>query len=320
MHETTELQLRLSAITWKAPGINTYEFRLPSGGELPAFAAGAHIDLYLPNGIVRSYSLANAQSERDRYVVGVQKDRSSRGGSRCLHEDVHVGDIIKVVGPRNNFPLDEGAENTLLIAGGIGVTPILCMARRLAEQGKRWQMYYSARTRAEAAFLTELAELAALPGGTLHLNFDQEPGGRMLDLAAIVAAAAGSHVYCCGPLPMLAAFELACEKIPASHVHLEYFTAKEAPVTSGGFTVVLAKSGKELFVAEGKTILDAVLDAGIDMSYSCMEGVCGSCEVAVLEGTPDHRDLVLTKSEQEASKTMMICCSGSKSQRLVLDI
>jgi len=322
MQTSNELELRIRAVTWEAPNIHSYELRLPSGGELPPFTAGAHIDLHLPNGMVRSYSLSNSQDERDRYVVGVQKDVKSRGGSRCIHESLHAGVIIKVSGPRNNFELDESAEVSVLFAGGIGVTPILSMARRLASLGKTWVVYFSARTRADAAFVDELTALAkASAHGTLHLNFDQEPGGRMLDLAALVAAApANAHFYCCGPLPMLAAYEAATASRPPAQVHLEYFSAKEAPITTGGFTVVAAKSGKEVIVPEGKNILDALLGAGIDVQYSCMEGVCGSCEVSVLEGQPIHRDLVLTKAEQEASRTIMVCVSGCKSQRLVLDI
>ena len=208
----------------------------------------------------------------------------------------------------------------MLIAGGIGITPIFSMAGRLAALGRSWALYYCARTRAAAAFLKPIAALAS-DRGKVHLHFDDEQGGRLPDLAWIVGAAdAGTHFHCCGPLPMLAAFEAATAALPADRVHVEYFTAKDAPAKSGGFTVVLAKSGMELVVPEGKTILDTVLDAGIAASYSCMEGVCGTCETRVLKGIPEHRDLVLTRAEQAANRTMMICCSGCKGDRLVLEL
>ncbi len=155
----------------------------------------------------------------------------------------------------------------------------------------------------------------------MRFNFDEDPGGALLDIAQTVRAAQpGAHLYCCGPLPMLAAFEAATAELPREQVHVEYFSAKEPPAVQGGFKVVLAKTGREFVVPPGKTILDTLLDAGLDVAYSCMEGVCGTCETKVIEGTPDHRDLILTGEEQAAGKVMMICCSGSKSERLVLDL
>ena len=315
-----ELEVFVRSVTWEAPDIHSWELAPRAGGELPAFTAGAHIDLHLPNGLLRSYSLVNPQSERHRYVIAAQKDRTSRGGSRCLHEQVRTGDTLRISAPRNNFPLDEGARHSVLIAGGIGITPIFNMAGRLAALGRSWELYYCARTRASAAFLEPVAALES-KHGKVHLNFDEEPGGKMLDLAAAVAAAdADAHLYCCGPLPMLAAFEAATAMRAPAQVHVEYFTARDAPAKGGGFTVVLAKSGIELVIAEGKTILETVLDAGIDAAYSCMEGVCGTCETRVLEGIPEHRDLVLSKEEQASNRTMMICCSGCKGDRLVLEL
>jgi vanillate O-demethylase ferredoxin subunit len=223
--------------------------------------------------------------------------------------------------PRNNFPLAEDAPDSLLIAGGIGITPMLSMVTRLVSLGRAWTLHYCARTRADAAFLDKLDALGGMPHGQVRLNFDHDPGGRMLDLAALVAAApVGAHLYCCGPAPMLAAFEAATAGRLPQQVHVEHFTATEAPATAGGFTVVLAKSGREVFVAAGETILDAVLAAGIEAPHSCMEGVCGSCEASVIDGLPDHRDLVLSNAEKAANRSMMICCSGSKGARLTLDL
>lgn len=318
--QSEQIEVRVKSVTWEAPSIMSWDLRPAAGGVLPPFEAGAHIDLHLGNGMIRSYSLVNPQGERHRYVIAVQKDRASRGGSRYVHERVHAGERLFITPPRNNFPLAEGAPHSLLIAGGIGITPILCMVQRLSALGCSWHLYYCSRTRADTAFLEQIATLAS-EKGKVTLNFDHEPGGKMLDIPALLAAMPrDTHLYCCGPLPMLQAFEAAAKDWPAPQVHLEYFTAKEAPATAGGFTVVLSRAGKEVFVPEGKTILDALLEAGVDVPYSCTEGVCGTCETRVLDGVPDHRDLVLTNAEREASKTMMICCSGSKSARLVLDL
>ena len=310
------LRLLIESVTWEAPNILSYELRPLEGGELPAFTAGAHIDLTLPNGLVRSYSLVNPQAERHRYVIAVQKDRSSRGGSKWLHENLRAGDTITVNGPRNNFALNESAEKSIFIAGGIGITPILSMIARLTSIGRDWGLVYCSRMRSGTPFLESLEKQSRV-----RFNFDEEPGGKMLDIAAVVKAApANGQLYCCGPLPMLEAFEQATKDLARDRVHLEYFAAKESPAVEGGFNVVLAKSGREFTVPPGKTILDTLRDNGLDIPYSCTEGICGTCETKVLEGVPDHRDLILTESERASNKTMLICCSGSKSGKLVLDL
>jgi vanillate O-demethylase ferredoxin subunit len=311
------LRVRVKAATWEAPHVTSFELRPLDGGELPAFTAGAHIDLRLGNGLARSYSLTNSQDERHRYVIGVQKDRASRGGSKWVHENLRVGDIVSIDGPRNNFALDEAAGQSILIAGGIGITPILCMARRLSALRHDWRLVYCARRRADAAFLDDLAAF----GSRVSFNFDEEPGGRLLDIAGVVRAApADAHLYCCGPAPMLAAFEAATAELPRERVHVEYFGAKEAPAAAGALKVLLARSGREFVVPQGKSILETLLDAGLDVAHSCTQGVCGACETKVLEGVPDHHDLVLTEAEQASGNTMMICCSRAKSERLVLDL
>jgi tetrachlorobenzoquinone reductase len=310
------MKLRVRSVTWEAPNILSYELRALEGGELPPFTAGAHIDLTLPSGLVRSYSLVNAQAERHRYVIAVQKDRASRGGSKWVHEGLRAGDVVNVAGPRNNFALDESAQHSIFLAGGIGITPILGMIDRLQTLGRSWQLVYCARKRAGTAFVDALERMPQV-----RFNFDEEPGGRMLDVAALVKEApSGAHLYCCGPLPMLEAFEQATNALPRERVHVEYFTAKEPPAREGGFKVVLARSARELTVPPGKTILDTLSEAGINVAHSCTEGVCGTCETRVLEGIPDHRDLILTEGERASNKTMMICCSGAKSERLVLDL
>jgi ferredoxin-NADP reductase len=310
------IDMRLTAIRYEAYETHSFAFTPLDGRTLPPVEPGAHIDIHLPNGMMRQYSLVTAEGERKSYVVGIKKDRASRGGSKYIHEHLHVGEVLKIGGPRNNFPLDEAAAHSVLIAGGIGITPIWCMAQRLIAKGAPWTMYYSCRERSEAAFL---GDLQGRPEA--HLHFDAESGGKFLDLKEIVAKSPeGSHFYCCGPTPMLKAYEEATANVPESHMHVEYFTAAEEAATEGGYSVVLQRSGKEFAIPAGKTILQVLREAGMDVTYSCEEGVCGACETAVISGTPDHRDNILTDREREESKTMMICCSGSKSAKLVLDM
>lgn len=316
------IEVEVKSITREARDINSYDLRpRRAGQELAPFTAGAHIDLHLPNGLVRSYSLSNPQTEHNRYVVTVAKDPATRGGSRFMHESIRVGDSLSISPPRNNFPLNETAPHSLFIAGGIGITPMWCMVQRMQQLGRSWELIYCTRTRAQTAFLDTLRELKQKVKMNLHFNFDGEPGGQMLDIGAVVVkAAADTHIYCCGPLPMLAAFEKATASRPPEQIHVEYFSAKEAPASKGGFAVVLQRCGKEVFIEDGKTILDTVLDMGIDTPYSCMEGTCGECVTRVISGLPDHRDVFLTKEEHASNQKMTICCSGSKSDKLVLDL
>lgn len=318
---TQKMQAIVAARRGETEAIAVFELRARDGGELPPFTAGAHIDLYLPNGLVRSYSLLNDQNERDRYVIGVARDAASRGGSAWVHDHLQPGAELTIDHPRNNFALDETATQSIFVAGGIGITPILSMTRRLEQLGRAWTLHYCTRTRAHAAFLGELSAPGAFRHGQVHLRFDQEPGQSLLDLGALaVGAAPGTHLYCCGPTPMLAAFEQAVATRPDCVGHVEYFANTQEAAVGGGYEVVLAKAGATVAVPAGKSILQALLDAGIDAPYSCSEGVCGTCETAVLEGEPDHRDLVLSKSEQASGKVMMICVSGCKGKRLVLDL
>jgi vanillate O-demethylase ferredoxin subunit len=313
--------MRVEAIRFEAEGVLSFELCALQGTLAPA-EAGAHVDLHLPGGHVRSYSLCNAPGETHRYVVGVARDPASRGGSAYLHEYVRPGQVIEVSGPRNNFAPDLGAPHSVLIAGGIGVTPLFAMVQGLVAAGRSWEMHYATRTRRVAAFVPALERLGV--HGKLRLHFDDENAGRPLDLQSILAAApAGSHLYCCGPGAMIDAFQAAAAALPAEQVHVEYF---KAPAHSsddsvpGRFEVMLARSGRLLHVDEDRTILDTLLDAGVDVPFSCMEGICGSCEVAVIDGEPDHRDMVLSQADQTAGKTIMVCCSRAKSQRLVLDV
>lgn len=318
---TATLDVRVTAKAEVAKGIAFLELQAADRSALPAFEAGAHVDLHLANGMVRSYSLVNLPEEGGRYLIAVNRDRASRGGSAFIHDRVRQGDLLKISHPRNNFPLAEEASHSVFIAGGIGITPIWCMIQRLRALGRSWELHYSARSRESAAFLGELEGLLRREAARIFLNFDDESGGELLDLGALVSASAsGAHLYCCGPVPMLESFQRASVKRPAPEVHVEYFHAKAPPAVNGDFTIVLARSGASLLVQSGGTILDTLLANGYDVPHSCRDGICGTCETTVLEGMPDHRDLVLSEKSREANRTMMICCSGSKTARLVLDL
>lgn len=320
--EPETLQVRVRTTTYEAQNILGFELvPLESARALPAFTAGAHIELHLPKGLRRSYSLLNDPKETHRYCIGVNLDAESRGGSRFMHEQLRTGTALTVSTPRNLFEMDESAPFNVFIAGGIGITPMLSMIARSQALGTPWRLHYAARTRQHAGFLDLLARSHGQPGAEVQLNFDHEPGGQLLDLNAVMAALpAGAHVYACGPAPLLAAYEKATAHLPPERVHREYFVAKDAAATDGSYTVTLARSQRTLQIKPGQTLLDGLMAIGMEPTFSCQQGICGTCEVKVLEGTPDHRDMVLTEAEKAANDRMMVCCSGAKSTRLVLDL
>lgn len=318
---STNLQAFVHTLRHEAEDILGIELRPAEGVEFPAFAAGAHIDLHLPGGLVRSYSLLNAPGETGRYVVAVLKDRASRGGSRCVHEQLRVGMRLPISAPRNHFPLHEAAAHSVLVAGGIGVTPILCMGRRLRELGRSFEILYFARSRSSAAFVDDIGAL----GAPVHWHFDTDQGGPP-DLKALLAARpaqADTHYYACGPSVMLDSFVEGCAALGYGNAHIERFSAVAvAPSAEArpSYTVTLQRSGRQITSAPGKSLLRTLLDAGIEVEHSCEEGICGACETRVIEGLPDHRDAVLSAAEHAGNRVMMLCVSGCKSERLVLDL
>jgi ferredoxin-NADP reductase len=315
------IEAKLTAIEDVARDTKLYTFRRADGAPLPPYKPGAHIDLHLPNGLIRQFSLVvpSAAANPDSYTVGVKRDENSRGGSRYIIDEMKVGDQIKISAPRNNFPLVEDAEHVTLFAGGIGITPIWCMAQQLNALGRPWKLYYASRSRADMAFVETLEKF----DGTLrHLHFDDEAGG-VLDMAAAIAETPqNAHIYCCGPNPMLKAFEEATKARPRNLIHVEYFTAKEEASADqlGGFWVELARSGEEYFIPPGKKVLEVLFDAGVDVDYSCELGICGACETKIISGEPIHHDAVLSEEEQATNEKVMICCCGCKTERLVLDM
>jgi ferredoxin-NADP reductase len=314
-----KLQVRLRQIRLEAETIVSFEFAGIDGAALPAFTAGAHIDLYLPGEKIRSYSLLNDPSEVHRYVIAVQKEQEGRGGSAWMHNSPRVGDSLTISAPVNDFPLSEAASASVFLVGGIGITPVLSMLSRLNRLGRPWALHYGSRSEDHAAFAARLRGVER-QNGKVDFYFGEGGGGRM-DVARIVKeAAADAHLYCCGPRRMIDDFLAACADRPPSHVHYERFAAGQQIATDGGFNVVLKRSLRSITVPAGKTILDALLDSGVSVPYACTAGVCGTCRTSVLEGEPEHRDDYLTDEEKLENRDIMICCSGSKSKTLVLDL
>lgn len=310
------MRARLRTIRWEAEGINSYIIEPLPGETLPAFEPGAHIDVQLSPGLARSYSLVNDPAVHNHYEIAVHHAIDGRGGSRHIHEQWRAGQILEISAPKNNFPMVEDASHTVMIAGGIGITPMIPMIARLDALGRSWELHYVAASPERAAYVERVEAL-----GNVTVAYDGIEGGQRLDLKAIIDAAPGdAHLYCCGPSGMLDAFVGLCADRPKGHAHIEYFSADTELATDGGYTIELAKSGKSIRVEEGETMLDALLAAGVDIGFACAEGVCGTCRVEVLDGVPDHRDQFLTDEEKEANAAIMVCCSGSRTASLTLNL
>jgi vanillate O-demethylase ferredoxin subunit len=304
----------------ETPEICGLELVAADGGPLPSFAAGAHVDVHLPGGVVRQYSLSNDPAETHRYRIAVLRESDSRGGSRAVHDAVDTGHALTLGGPRNAFALEPGAHRRLLVAGGIGITPLLSMAEQLLREGADFELHYAARSVDRMAF----RELLGDPrwGSRVHLH--DGDSGRRLDLAQLLGTpAADLHLYVCGPSGLLQA---TLEAARASgwqdtNLHWELFgaaTAGDAPDTP--FEIELASSGRVLPVPSGKTAAQVLVEAGTGLLTSCEQGVCGTCLTRVLAGTPDHRDSYLTSDERAANDQFLPCCSRASSGRLVIDL
>jgi ferredoxin-NADP reductase len=308
------ISTRVVAIRFLTETINIYTLQRLGSGLLPAWQPGAHIDIHLPGGMVRQYSLVEYDLEPGQYQIAVKREVKGRGGSREAHR-LQAGQIVEISPPRNNFALTLGLAPSILFAGGIGITPILSMAHRLRREGRPWTLHYCCRSRDDMPFRAVLEAFSEV-----HLHYDDENPGRFLDLSKIVAAAPRTaELYCCGPGAMMKAFEAATVNWPPDQVHVEYFANTLPPRNGNGFVVKLARSGHEFLIPEGKTILAVLLENGIPAPHSCEEGICGACEMRVISGEPEHHDMVLTDAEKSGNKSLMICCAGSKSDRLVLD-
>lgn len=316
------LSVRVSAVTDEAQGIRSFELVDVAGSALPAFSAGAHIDVIPPGGPTRSYSLCNNPSERHRYLIAVQREADSRGGSASMHERVRAGDLLAISAPKNHFPLARDASSSLLLAAGIGVTPILSMAERLHASGSDFQMHYCTRSIQRTAFHRRIT--TAPYAEKVHFHFGDGEAVQRFDVAThLPEPQSGVHLYVCGPGGFIESVLTTAQALgwKESHLHREYFGAHvELCGAEEGFEVVAARTGKVVVVPPGKTVLQALAEAGVDVPFSCEQGVCGTCETRVLDGMPEHRDLYLTPHEQAANDRFMPCCSRSLSPRLVLDL
>ena len=316
------INVRVERKTQEALDICSFELVDTSGKPLPAFSAGSHIDVSLPDGVTRQYSLCNDPQESHRYLIGVLKDPATRGGSKAMHELVNVGDTLTISAPRNHFPLAHEAAYSLLLAGGIGVTPILCMAERLAIAGSSFEMHYATRSRERTAFYNRISRSGF--AAKVQFHFDDGDEAQKLKLPALLATPqAGTHLYVCGPKGFMDAV-LATARAsgwPQAQIHFEYFGA-EVPgkADDGSFEVRLASSGKIVLIPKDQTVTEALAQAGVEILTSCEQGVCGTCITRVLEGEPDHRDLYFTPEEQAKNDQFTPCCSRSKSPLLVLDL
>lgn len=315
------IEVIIRAMRLEAEGILGLELVAADGAPLPPFEAGAHIDLHLPNGLIRQYSLCNDPRERHRYRIAVLRDAASRGGSQAVHELLRIGQRLNISAPRNLFALDEQAPRSLLLAGGIGITPLLSMAWRLHALGADFALHQCVRSAKLAAFAERLA--SAPFAARTHLHRDDGDAGQKLDLPALLAAEpAGSQLYVCGPNGFM---EYVLDTARAhgwaeERLHREYFAAPEAESGGGAFTLRIASSGLELLVPEDRTALEVLEDAGFDIPVSCGQGICGTCLTRVVDGQPEHRDLFLSDEEKARNDQFTPCCSRARSACLVLDL
>lgn len=317
------LLTRIAALRQETEEIRSYRLVAADGGPLPAGSPGAHIDVHLDGGLVRQYSLCNGPAEEGVFEIAVKREPDSRGGSAAVHDRFRVGGLVSVGAPRNNFPLHETADSHLLLAGGIGVTPLLGMARHLAAAGRRFHLHYFVRSPRDAAF-RDLLDAPPLQGSvSLHCGLD--PDGTAATLRELLRdRPGGAHLYVCGPVPFMdCATGLAAATWPQDSIHQEWFTAAPGQADEASdrpFRVRLAQSGVEFEVAPGQSILQAFDEHGIFAARSCEQGYCGTCETAVLEGEPDHRDTYLSEAERASGRVMMPCVSRSRGPLLVLDL
>ena len=317
--EPQRLTLQVRAIRLLAEGIHAFELCDPHGGQLPSVTAGAHIDVYLAGGLVRSYSLAGDPLDRSHWTLGVLRETLSRGGSKAMHESVRVGELLTVSPPRNAFPLVAGATHTVLLGSGIGITPIKAMAHTLTAQGASFELHYCARSPRKAAFAEALRAL--VPPGKLHFHFDDGVPSQGLNIAGLLGQQpGGAHLYFCGPGGFMKACAAASAHWAPNSVHCEYFKAPNPPpdiAADASFDVRLLRKGITVSVPPEQSIVRAIELAGHRVPTSCLAGLCGTCKVNYTEGEVEHNDYILT--DEEKSRCLTLCVSRSRSPLLVLD-
>ncbi len=318
---SSSLTVRVARKQAETADICSFELVDVEGRELPAFSAGSHIDVYLPNGVTRQYSLCNNPAERTRYRIAVLREPATRGGSAAMHDMVQQGGLLQISIPRNLFPLNENARRHILLAGGIGVTPLLCMAQRLSAIESEFDLHYCTRSADRAAFRSELAQ--AIYAKRVHFHADDGQAEQRLDMAAVCTPEEGTHLYVCGPGGFMGAvLDAARERgWPEDRLHYEFF-AGQATTSDGDspFVVKIASTGQLVDVPADVSVVQALAGAGIDLPVACEQGICGTCLTRVLAGQPDHRDLFLSSDEQDNEGQFTPCCSRSKTPMLVLDL
>ncbi|WP_077034726.1 PDR/VanB family oxidoreductase [Pelomonas sp. KK5] len=316
------IEVHVARKTPEALDIASFELVRPDGAALPPFSAGSHIDVQLPNGLTRQYSLCNEPGEVHRYLIGVLRDPASRGGSRAMHEEVREGQVLRISAPKNHFPLAHAARHSLLLAGGIGITPILCMAERLAASGASFALHYCSRSPERTAFRARIAA-SGFARRAMHHYDDGGEAAQRLPLDALLQAHRqdDTHLYVCGPKGFMD-WVLGSARAagwPEGRLHYEFFGAA-VPTAGGAFEVMLASSGRVIPVRPEQSVVQALAACGIELPTSCEQGVCGTCLTRVIDGEVDHRDMYLTPAEQAAHDQFTPCCSRAKSARLVLDL
>lgn len=314
------ITVRIASKLKLAEDIQSFDLVAADGGELPAYTAGSHIDVEIRPGLIRQYSICLPPNQISAYRIAVLRDPTSRGGSVAMHDELLDGQTVRISPPRNLFELDPSAERTILLAGGIGVTPILSMAGQLCRDGRAFSMHYCARTQDRAAFYSDITSGELAPFS--HLYFDEGPQASRLDLERVLAEPdEGAHVYVCGPAGFIDWVFNMAEKCgwQRANLHREYFGAEASAsvADSEAFDVKIASTGNVYTIPGGQNVTEVLARQGIDIPVSCQQGVCGTCITRVLEGVPDHRDLVLMGDEMDEFTP---CCSRSKTPMLVLDL
>lgn len=315
------IEVEVTDITDETAHIRCFELRAADGSPLPAFTAGAHIDVQITDTLIRQYSLSNAPSERHRYVIGVLRESASRGGSQAMHEHVRPGSRLKISEPRNLFPLADEASHSLLIAGGIGITPLLSMAGALWGESAPFDLHYYARSRDLAGFVERLAQ--APYAAQVHVHFDAEPDTHLAVSELVNAPREGTHLYVCGPDGFMNhVLETARHSGWAeARLHREYFTPQAQDLADDGwFKIRIQSTGQEFDVEPDQTVAQAMEANGVFIPLSCEQGICGTCLTGIVEGLADHRDQYLTEEEQAAHTQFTPCCSRARTPLLVLDL
>ncbi|GHE80734.1 ferredoxin [Amycolatopsis deserti] len=311
------MTLRVRTRSEASASVAAFELEHPEGADLPPWEPGAHIDVHLPGERTRQYSLCGDPADRSSYRIGVLREPAGRGGSAWIHDSLREGDPLPVTGPRNHFRLTEGPRY-LFLAGGVGVTPILPMLRECESRQAEWRLVYLGRSRDTMAFLDELRPF----GDRVRIHCDDESG--IADIGGLVGTPdRETLIYACGPEGLLREVERVAESLPAVTLHVERFAPKDPGLLGEqgpSFTVTFEQSGITADVKPGESILDVAEQHGLQPDYSCREGTCGTCEVAIVRGRADHRDSVLSPEEQDAGETMMICVSRSLTPELVIDL